>query len=41
MKRYTYFFYKKPVDKKPRTKYPQITPNLRNLKNYEKNGILT
>ena len=30
------FFYKKPVYKKPRTSYPQITPNLRNFKNYKK-----
>ena len=35
------FFYKKPVYKKPRTRYPQITPNLRNFKNCKKNGILT
>ena len=31
------FLNKKPVYKKTRTRYPQITPNLRNLKN----GILT
>ena len=30
------FFYKKPVYKKPRTRHPQITPNLRNFKNYKK-----
>ena len=30
------FFNKKPVYKKPRTTYPQITPNLRNFKNYKK-----
>ena len=30
------FFYKKPVYNKPRTRYPQITPNLRNFKNYKK-----
>ena len=30
------FFYKKLVYKKPRTKYPQIIPNLRNFKNYLK-----
>ena len=35
------FFYKKPVYKKPRIRYPQITPNLRDFKNYKKNGILT
>ena len=35
------FFYKKPVYKKPRTRYPQINPNLRNFKNFKKNGILT
>ena len=29
-------FYKKPVYKKPGTRYPQITPNLRNFKNYKK-----
>ena len=34
------FFYKKPVYKKPRTKYPQITPNLRNFQSYKKSGIL-
>ena len=28
------FFYKKLVYKKPRTRYPQITTNLRNFKNY-------
>ena len=38
---YTYFFYKKPVYKKPRTRCPQIAPNLRNFKNYKRNGILT
>ena len=38
---YFFFFYKKPVYKKPRTRYPQITLNLRNFKNYKKNGILT
>ena len=31
-----FFFYKKPVYKKPRTRYPQITPNLRNFKNFKK-----
>ena len=37
-----FFFCKKPVYKKPRTRYPQITPNLRNFKNYKKkHGILT
>ena len=35
------FFYKKPVYKKPRNRYPQATPNLGNFKNYKKNGILT
>ena len=30
------FFYKK-----PRTRYPQTNPNLRNFKNYKKKGILT
>ena len=35
------FFYKTPVCKKPRIRYLQIIPNLRNLKNYKKSGILT
>ena len=30
------FFNKKPVYEKPRTRYPQITPNLRNFKDYKK-----
>ena len=38
---HVFFFYKKPVYKKLRTRYHQITPNLRNFKNYKKNGILT
>ena len=38
---HAFFFNKKPVYKKPRTRYPQTTPNLRNFKNYKKNGILT
>ena len=38
---HVFFFYKKPVYKKPRTRHPQITPSLRNFKNYKKNSILT